>query len=127
MDGVPRRSVDVFIRYSSPAFAFNSRPNLQKHFQTPTLQIKMSTPSLTELASKISAAAATIDTYLKDHNVPATSFETSSPPGLPHVPEVVMAKMQLLEALSDIAILTQGPAEAMTISCMLVRSGDAGL
>jgi len=80
------------------------------------------TPSLTEIASKISQAASTIETYLKTNSLPQPSFAPDAPNGLPYVPEILMAKMQLVELLSDLEILVTGPAEYLSMSCMQVRT-----
>jgi hypothetical protein len=84
----------------------------------------MSTPSLTDLVSKMAVAAAAIDSYIQTHNAPAPSFEASGPPGLPHAPEVAIAKLQLLELLADMTLLVQGPTESITLGPMQVSIAD---
>ena len=79
-----------------------------------------SSGSFSELASKISVAATAIDGYLKTHNVPPPSLKEDGPMGLPNAPEVSMAKMQLLELLTDMQILTHGPMEAISLGVQLV-------
>ena len=81
----------------------------------------MSQPAtFSELAAKITAAASTIDSYLKANNAPSTSLEVDSPLGLPPAPEVAMAKMELLDLLNDMKILAHGPAETIMLGCMQV-------
>ena len=79
-------------------------------------------PSLTELASKISAAASIIDSYLTKNNIPKPSFNVDSPPTLPNDPEVQTAKMQAQEALMDMKDLLLGPNDLLSIGLIPVRS-----
>jgi hypothetical protein len=78
-------------------------------------------PTLTGLAAKISASAATIESYLKEKNLPAPSFHPDSPPSLPMVPEVQHARYELLTALSDLELLAQGSYDAMSTHMIPVR------
>lgn len=79
-------------------------------------------PSLTELASKISAAASIIDSYLTKNNIPKPSFNVDGPPGLPNDPEVQTAKMQAHEALMDMKDLLMGPNDLLSAGLVPVRS-----
>jgi hypothetical protein len=72
-------------------------------------------PTLTGLAAKISAAAVSIESYLKKNNHPAPSFHPDAPSSMPLVPEVQQARYELLSALSDLELLVQGPFDALTI------------
>ena len=80
----------------------------------------MTAPSLTELAAQISSSAATIEKYLKTNDLPAPSFNENAPASLPHTPEIGQAKMQLLQSLNDLTLLTRGPAEALTLLTVFV-------
>jgi hypothetical protein len=81
----------------------------------------MSPPgSLSDLASKISAAAASIDSYLQANKLPSTSLNADSPMALPHAPEVNMARIQLVELLTDMQILAYGPTETVAWGCIQV-------
>jgi hypothetical protein len=73
-----------------------------------------SSPSLTELASKISTAASIIDGYLTENNIPKPSFDVNGPPSLPHEPKVQVAKMQLQEALMNMKDLVFGLEDLST-------------
>jgi hypothetical protein len=73
-------------------------------------------PTLSEISLKISGATTIIDRYIKNHNLSTPSLDENGPESLPRAPEVVAAKMQLLELLSDLTLLVQGPAEAMSQS-----------
>jgi 6-hydroxytryprostatin B O-methyltransferase len=74
---------------------------------------------LSELALKIQTSAAVIDEYLKTNNLPAPSFDENAPQSLPSAPEVVAAKMELLELLIDMSLLVQGPTETLTLACQV--------
>jgi hypothetical protein len=79
--------------------------------KTDALQYAMavSSPSLIELASKISAAASVIDDYLTKNNIPKPSFDVNGPTALPNDPKIQIAKMQMQEALMDMKDLLLGP------------------
>jgi len=78
-------------------------------------------PSLTELASKISAAASVIDGYLTKNNIPKPSFHVNGPPALPNDPEIQIAKMQAQEALMDMKDLLLGPNDLLSAGIISVR------
>lgn len=80
-----------------------------------------SSPSLTELASKISAAVSVIDGYLTKNNIPKPSFDVNGPPALPNDPEVQIAKMQAHEALMDMNDLLLGPNDLLSSGLVPVR------
>jgi hypothetical protein len=80
-----------------------------------------SSPSLTELASKISAAASVIDGNLTKNNLPKPSFDANGPPALPNDPEVQAAKMQMQEALMEMKDLLLGPSDLLTVGLVPVR------
>ena len=71
-------------------------------------------PSLTELASKISAAASVIDGYCTKNNLPQPSFDVNGPAALPNDPEVQVAKMQMQDALTSMTDLLLGPNALMS-------------
>jgi len=71
-------------------------------------------PSLTELASKISAAASVIDGYCTKNSLPQPSFDVNGPAALPNDPEVQVAKMQMQDALTSMTDLLLGPNALMS-------------
>jgi hypothetical protein len=78
-------------------------------------------PSLTELASKISAAASVIDGYLTENDIPKPSFNVNSPTSLPNDPKVQLAKMQMQEALTNMKDLVFGPDDLLSAGIVPVR------
>jgi hypothetical protein len=67
------------------------------------------TPSLTELAKTVTAAAAALEAALKAHNLKQPSFGPDGLDMYPHDPEIQMIKMQLGDAVDDLNYLVNGP------------------
>ena len=69
-------------------------------------------PTLTDLASQISAHAKSLSDLLVEANMPAPSFASDAPPSVPHEPEnekIQMARMALIGAAQAIRDLALGP------------------
>jgi hypothetical protein len=66
--------------------------------------------SLSALAGQIAASAKAIEEALKKKGAPLPSFDKDAPP-MPADPEILFAKMQLLDAVHDLRILVNGPEE----------------
>jgi hypothetical protein len=69
------------------------------------------TPSLTELAKTVTAAATALEAALKAHNLKQPSFGPDGLDTYPHDPEIQMVKMQLGDAVDDLSYLVNGPHE----------------
>jgi hypothetical protein len=71
------------------------------------------TPSLTELAKKISAAATALEAVLKKHNLAQPAFGPDGLDVYPHDPEIQMITAQLGDAVDDLSYLANGPHDAL--------------
>lgn len=80
-------------------------------------------PTLNSLAAKISELSETFTKYLKENNIPAPTFAADSPvnySGLSH--EMFMTRQVLLDAVSDLWLLAQGPSESIFNYAHCVRT-----
>ncbi|KAI0386266.1 sterigmatocystin 8-O-methyltransferase [Hypomontagnella monticulosa] len=73
-----------------------------------------SQPTLNSLAAKITELSETFTRFLKENNVPEPSFAADSPTSYKNLTaEIFMTRQSLLDALSDMWYLTQGPSESI--------------
>ncbi|KAI1393732.1 sterigmatocystin 8-O-methyltransferase [Hypoxylon trugodes] len=73
-----------------------------------------SQPTLNSLAAKITELTETFTRYLKENNVQEPTFAVDSPTSYTNLsPEIFITRHQLLDALSDMWYLTQGPSESI--------------
>ena len=71
-------------------------------------------PTLNELAVKITELSETFTRYLKENNVPEPTFAADSPTRYSNLSaEIFMTRQHLLDALTDMWYLTQGPSESI--------------
>jgi hypothetical protein len=66
-------------------------------------------PTLNGLAAAITQAASAISSYIEEHKLPAPSFAENGPEKYPRAPEVQFARLQLLDAATDLLHLAMGP------------------
>lgn len=67
-------------------------------------------PTLNSLAAVITQATSTISSYIDENKLPAPSFAENGPQTYPMAPEVQFARLQLLDAATDLLHLAMGPA-----------------
>ncbi|KAI1375063.1 sterigmatocystin 8-O-methyltransferase [Hypoxylon crocopeplum] len=73
-----------------------------------------SQPTLNSLAAKITELSETFTRYLKEKNVQEPTFAADSPTSYSNLsPEIFMTRQFLLDALTDMWYLTQGPSESI--------------
>lgn len=73
-----------------------------------------SQPTLSSLAAKITELSETFTRFLKENNVPEPSFAADSPTRYQNLSaEIFMTRQYLLDALTDMWYLTQGPSESI--------------
>ncbi|KAI0179996.1 sterigmatocystin 8-O-methyltransferase [Hypoxylon sp. FL1284] len=73
-----------------------------------------SQPTLNSLAAKITELSETFTQYLKENNVPQPSFAVNSPTSYSNLSaDSFMIRQPLLDALTDMWYLTQGPSESI--------------
>ncbi|XXH05072.1 hypothetical protein Hte_011496 [Hypoxylon texense] len=73
-----------------------------------------SQPTLASLAAKITELSETFTKYLKENKVPQPSFAADSPTSYSNLSaESFMIRQSLLDALTDMWYLTQGPSESI--------------
>lgn len=73
-----------------------------------------SQPTLNSLAAKITELSETFTRFLKENNVPQPSFAADSPTSYSNLSaESFMIRQSLLDALTDMWYLTQGPSESI--------------
>ncbi|KAI0902417.1 sterigmatocystin 8-O-methyltransferase [Annulohypoxylon nitens] len=71
-------------------------------------------PTLNELAAKITELSETFTRFLKENNVPEPTFAADSPTSYSNLSaEIFMTRQHLLDALTDMWYLTQGPSESI--------------
>ncbi|KAI1212480.1 sterigmatocystin 8-O-methyltransferase [Annulohypoxylon truncatum] len=71
-------------------------------------------PTLNELAAKITELSETFTRFLKENNVPEPTFAADSPTSYSNLSaEIFMTRQHLLDALTDMWYLTQGPSESV--------------
>ncbi|KAI1499267.1 sterigmatocystin 8-O-methyltransferase [Biscogniauxia marginata] len=71
-------------------------------------------PTLSSLAAKITELSGTLTRYLEQNNVPAPTFAADSPTSYTNLsPEIFMTRQVLLDAITDMWYLTQGPSESI--------------
>ncbi|KAI1096292.1 sterigmatocystin 8-O-methyltransferase [Rostrohypoxylon terebratum] len=71
-------------------------------------------PTLNELAAKITELSETFTRFLKENNVPEPTFAADSPTSYSNLSaEIFMTRQYLLDALTDMWYLTQGPSESI--------------
>ncbi|OTA94552.1 hypothetical protein M434DRAFT_10624 [Hypoxylon sp. CO27-5] len=71
-------------------------------------------PTLNSLAAKITELSETFTRYLKENNVPKPTFAADSPTSYSNLSaEIFMTRQHLLDALTDMWYLTQGPSESI--------------
>ncbi|CAI6241297.1 unnamed protein product [Periconia digitata] len=75
--------------------------------------------SLSALAAKIAATATQVEEALRKSGAPQPSFDIDAPQGLPHDPEIQLAKFQLQDALHDLSLLVQGPDDYLLNTTMI--------
>lgn len=83
--------------------------------------------NLVDLATKIGELTATINSYLKENNLPGPSFKKDAPLRLPNAPEVQGARFELVEAALDLYHLAAGPADYLFWQSKLVCQTEAQL
>ncbi|KAI2630706.1 sterigmatocystin 8-O-methyltransferase [Hypoxylon sp. NC1633] len=71
-------------------------------------------PTLNGLAAKITELSETFTRYLKENAVPEPTFAADSPTNYKNLsPEIFMTRQLLLDTLTDMWYLTQGPSESI--------------
>ncbi|KAL7626863.1 hypothetical protein AAE478_003637 [Parahypoxylon ruwenzoriense] len=73
-----------------------------------------SQPTLNGLAAKITELSDTFTRYIKEHNIPQPTFAVDSPTNYSNLSaEIFMTRQLLLDTLTDMWYLTQGPSESI--------------
>jgi hypothetical protein len=73
-----------------------------------------SQPTLASLAAKIGSLAETLTKSLQDNNVPPCTFDIDSPPSYATASsDIYMQRQTLIQTLTDMIYLTQGPQESI--------------
>lgn len=71
-------------------------------------------PTLISLAAKVTELSQNFTKYLEDNGIPAPSLAAESPTSYSGLnAESFILRQQLLDALNDMWILTQGPSESI--------------
>jgi hypothetical protein len=80
-------------------------------------------PTLASLSAKIAELSGTLEKYYKEKNNTAVSFAADSPSGYDELtPEMFMVRQNLLDALTDMSYLAQGPSASIFNYVHTVRS-----
>ncbi|KAF2814831.1 putative O-methyltransferase [Mytilinidion resinicola] len=77
--------------------------------------------NFTELAAQIASSTAIITEYLKKNGLPEPDFTVNSAGGLPPVPEVQEARMNLIDATSKLRHLALGSDELLRTESLLMH------
>lgn len=73
-----------------------------------------SQPTLNSLAAKITELSQKLTSSLEENNVPLCNFSVDSPAAYEtHNPDIYMQRQTLIETLTDMIYLTQGPQESI--------------
>ena len=73
-----------------------------------------SQPTLNSLAAKVGELADTLTKSLKENNVPLCTFDVDSPASYATASsDIYMQRQTLIETLTDMIYLTQGPQESI--------------
>ena len=95
---------------------------------TPSLEMSSSTTRIAELATLIADNTATVDSYLKTHNLPTPSFDPNGPLTIPiaaHETEIVKAQDTVVASTQELHNLIKGPTEMlMGLGVSLGRASD---
>lgn len=71
-------------------------------------------PTINSLAAKITELSQTLTKFLEENNVPAPTFAADSPTSYSNLtPEIFMIRQTLLDTITDIGYLVQGPSESI--------------
>lgn len=82
-----------------------------------------SQPTLNDLAAKVTELTSSFSKFLEKNKIPAPTFAADSPTSYTGLDaEAFGLKSQLLDALSDMWILTQGPSESIFNYCHSVSN-----
>lgn len=79
-----------------------------------------STLSLTSLAESVSQLATALSAKLEEGGFPAPSFNENGLADYPKLPEVVVLRLQLLDAVSDLYRLATGPNDSAFLGPLFV-------
>lgn len=85
-------------------------------------------PTLSSLGAKVKDLAERLEQHLKDNDVAAPTLAADSPINISkHTSEIFLTKQLLADALSDLAIVSQGPSESVFNYCHNVIPDVAAL
>lgn len=81
-------------------------------------------PSLTLLAERISKSTETIESFLKDKQLPAPSFDADGPKTFPATdenPDILAARDELIDCTQELRDLVVGPTDTIKWRTMTVN------
>ena len=86
-----------------------------------------SQPTLNSLAAQITELAETFTRSLKDNNIPAPTFAADSPTSYNNLSaDMFLTRQKLIDAITDMWFLTQGPSESVFNYVHNVRNHYSG-